>query len=932
MTNLPTATYRLQFNKDFKFESARKLLPYLRALGITHIYASPIFKASKGSRHGYDVVDPTQLNPELGTPDDYDSLVQEAHEKGMSWLQDIVPNHMAFDYENRMLVDLLENGPDSRFYNFFDVEWSYVHFGDKPRMLAPFLGKYYQEALEGKEISLKYDEDGFSINYYDNRFPVRVSSYSDILSLRFEKLQNKLGRNYPAIIRLLALLHSIKFLPTIENIDERYNQIKFIKDLLWELYSEDDQVKMYINETLKIYNGRKNIPESFDLLDKLLSEQYFRIAFWKVANEEINYRRFFNISSLISLKIENEEVFNRTHSLIFKLVKENNIDGLRIDHIDGLYDPEEYLHRVRERIDGKYLVVEKILEQDEQLPERWPVEGTTGYDFLNFVNGIFINVKNENKLNRIYTQFTRRASSFDDLVVDKKRLIISTRMAGELERLSLLVEDIAKHDRYGADITLNGIKTALEEILVHFPIYRTYVNGKKISKSEKDYIDHIIGELKYNNPRLEYEISYIGNLLTMQRQNLSEELYVKSINFIMKFQQLTGPLMAKGYEDTALYVYNRFISLNEVGGDPSELGLPLNEFHKKIRQRGLKWGYSLNTTSTHDTKRGEDVRARINVLSEIPDEWNLRVKKWYNMNLKYKKEHSGRFFPDKNDEYFLYQTIVGTLPFDERPDEVYKKRVKDYAIKVVREAKVYTAWVKPDEIYENAFLNFIDNILSESDSNLFLDDLLDFHRITSFYGIFNSLSQTIIKMTAPGVPDFYQGSELWDFNLVDPDNRRPVNYSLREELLQQINEKESEDIENLFEYLLTGMHSGAVKLFIINKILKARIENRELFEAGRYSRLRSAGIHKNSIIAFFRRFEDEVLIIVVPRFLTGIIKPGNMPLGKEMWEDTSIKIPFEIKNVRNLLTGEHIPGNSEPEIGCLMDKFPAAVLSCEVKG
>ncbi len=932
MTNLPGTTYRLQFNKDFNFESARKLLPYLQALGITHIYASPIFKSSKGSMHGYDVVDPTQLNPELGTPDDFDTLIKEAHEKGIFWLQDIVPNHMAFDFENRMLVDLLENGPDSMFFNFFDVEWSYVHFGDKPRMLAPFLGKYYQKALEDKEISLGYDSDGFSINYYDNKFPVRLSSYADILSLRFEKLQNRVGRNYPAVIRLLGLLHIVKFLNTINNIEERYNQITFIKDLLWELYSADDQVKMYINETLKIYNGRKENPESFDLLDKLLSEQYFRLAFWKVANEEINYRRFFNISSLISLKVENEEVFNRTHSLIFKLLKEDKIDGLRVDHIDGLYDPEEYLHRVRDRIDGKYLIVEKILEQDEQLPETWPVEGTTGYDFLNFVNGVFCNVKNENKINRIYTQFTRRASTFDDMVVDKKRLIINTRMAGELERLSLIVEEIAKRDRYGADITLNGIQTALEEVLVHFPIYRTYVNGKKISDSEINYINYTIGELRYNNPRLEYEIGYIGKLLTMQHSSLSEELYEKSINFIMKFQQLTGPLMAKGYEDTALYVYNRFISLNEVGGNPSEFGLPLNEFHKKIRRRGIKWRYSLNATSTHDTKRGEDVRARMNVLSEIPDEWNTRIRKWYDVNLKYKKEENGRFLPDKNDEYFLYQTLIGALPFDEKPDEEFKKRIKEYAIKVVREAKVYTAWVKPDEVYENAFLNFIDNILKESDSNLFLEELLDFHKFTSFYGIFNSLSQTIIKMTAPGVPDFYQGTELWDFNLVDPDNRRPVDYSFREEILRKINEKESEGREGLFNYLYSDLHSGALKLFAIKKLLKARKEIREPFEAGKYSKLKSSGIYKNSIISFARIFEDEALIVAVPRFLTGIVKTGELPIGKEIWKNTAIKIPFAVNNVINIISGESIAANSDLQIGDLMDKFPAAILSCEVKG
>ncbi len=930
MTNLPAATYRLQFNKDFNFKSAVKLLPYLKELGISHIYASPVFKAAKGSMHGYDVVDQTCFNPDLGAEDDFNKLVEEAHRQDIYWLQDIVPNHMAFDFENKMLVDLLENGPDSRFFEFFDVEWSYIHFGDKPAMLAPFLGKYYQEALEGGEISLKYGEEGFSINYYDNKFPVRVGSYADILSLRFEKLQNKTGRNYPAVIKMLGLLHMIKFLPTFENIEERYNQIKFIKALLWELYSDDDIVRMCLNETLKIYNGVRRKPESFNLLDRLLSDQYFRLAYWKVANEEINYRRFFNISSLISLKIENECVFNRTHSLIFRLIKENKIDGLRVDHIDGLYDPEEYLHRIRERIDGRYLIVEKILGEDEILPENWPVEGTTGYDFLNIVNGLFCKTKNENKLSRIYTQFTRRASTFDDLAVDKKRLIISTRMAGELERLSLLVEDIAKHDRHGADITLIGIKTALEEILVHFPIYRTYVNGKNISEPEKEYINRTIGELKYNNPRIEYEIDYIGKLLALQYHDLSEGLNEKSINFIMKFQQLTGPLMAKGFEDTALYVYNRFISHNEVGGNPSKFGFTLGEFHKKIKYRGINWKHTLNTTSTHDTKRGEDVRARLNVLSEIPDQWHTRVKKWHNMNLKYKTEYNGRHLPDKNDEYFLYQTLVGAFPFEETPDNIFVKRIKDYAIKVVREAKVYTAWVKPDETYENAFLHYIEKILAVSDTNLFLSDLIEFKKYITYFGIFNSLSQTLIKMTVPGVPDFYQGSELWDLNLVDPDNRRPVDFSEREDLLRFIDNNQKEK-NKLFEYLLSDMKNGAVKLYLIRKVIAARRRYPALFNEGKYSHLNSSGEYGKNVISFIRKSEDHIAVIVAPRFTTEVTEHNKLPLGKKTWKNTFIRVPFETEKLENAITNDIYEGETTLQIGDILKEFPAALLIGRIK-
>lgn len=931
MTNLPAATYRLQFNKNFKFISAEKLLPYLKELGISHIYASPVFKAHRGSMHGYDVVDPTQLNSDLGTAEDFVRLIEKAHQIGIYWLQDIVPNHMAFDFENKMLVDLLENGPDSRFFNFFDVEWSYIHFGDKPAMLAPFLGKYYQETLESGEISLKYGKEGFSINYYDNKFPVRVRSYADILSLRFDKLQNKTGRDYPAVIKMLGLFHMIKFLPTFEDTDERYNQIKFIKSLLWELYSDDDNIRMCINETLKIYNGIKGKPESFDLLDNLLSDQYFRLAYWKVANEEINYRRFFNISSLISLKIENECVFNRTHSLIFRLVKEGKIDGLRVDHIDGLYDPEEYLRRIRERIDGRYLVVEKILEEDETLPENWPVEGTTGYDFLNLVNGLFCKTKNENKLSRFYTQFTRRASSFDDLVVDKKRLIINTRMAGELERLSLLVEDIAKHDRHGADITLIGIKTALEEILVHFPIYRTYVNDKNISKPEMDYINKTIGELKYNNPRLEYEIDYIGRLLTLQHHNLSEELHEKSINFIMKFQQLTGPLMAKGFEDTSLYVYNRFISLNEVGGNPSKFGYTLGEFHKKIRYRGIKWKHTLNATSTHDTKRGEDVRARLNVLSEIPDQWQTSVKKWHDMNLKYKTEYNDRLLPDKNDEYFLYQTLIGAYPFDELPDKIFIKRIKDYAIKVVREAKVYTAWVKPDEKYENAFLYFIESILTVADTNLFLTDFMEFQKYISHFGIFNSLSQTLIKMTVPGIPDFYQGSELWDFNLVDPDNRRQIDYTVQQELIEIV-DKNQNDMNKLFQSLFSDMHNGAVKLYLIKKVIAARRKYPTLFNEGKYMHINSSGESGKNVISFMRKTEKHIAVIIVPRFLTELTEADKLPLGKSVWNNTYIRIPFETETLESILTNQEIGDTTTLEIGEIFKEFPAELLIGKIKG
>ncbi|MGE5679826.1 MAG: alpha-amylase family glycosyl hydrolase, partial [Bacillota bacterium] len=476
--NIPKSTYRLQFNSAFGFNAAKKIISYLSDLGISDIYASPILKAAKGSGHGYDQVDPSQLNPELGTDEDYEALVAEYKKYGLKWIQDIVPNHMAYSSENQMIVDLFENGQNSRFYNYFDIEWNHPHASARQRVLAPFLGKFYHEVLESEELKLTYDAEGFSINYYDNRFPISMESYSGILSFRLGALRNKLGKNDPSMIKYLAVLYILRSLPTVDEIDERYSQIKFVKGMLWELYNENDEIKVFIDETLKIYNGRKDSPESFDLLDRLISEQHFRLAYWKVANEEINYRRFFNISGLISLKMENEEVFNRIHSYIFKLMKEGNIDGLRIDHVDGLFDPTSYLKKLRSRTEHNYIVVEKILELQEDLPEVWPVEGTTGYEFTNFVNGIFIKPENERRFTNIYQDLTHFLTPAERVAWDKKRLIIQTRMAGEVERLAFIVESVSSKDRHGIDITMHGLKRALEEILTYFPVYRTYINGE----------------------------------------------------------------------------------------------------------------------------------------------------------------------------------------------------------------------------------------------------------------------------------------------------------------------------------------------------------------------------------------------------------------------------------------------------------------------
>lgn len=930
--HIPKSTYRLQFNSSFGFTAASDIISYLSKLGISDVYASPVFKAKNDSSHGYDVVEPNQLNPQLGTDEEFDLLSRKVKDYGMNWLQDFVPNHMAYNIQNRMLIDLLENGSNSRYADFFDIDWDHHHAGMKGRILAPFLGKYFQEALENVEIKLNYDEEGLSINYYETRLPVKIESYSDVISFRLDKLRNKLGRNDPDFIRYMGVLFAIKSLPTAEEIDERYNQIKFIKGIIWELYTYNNSIKDFIDENLKIFNGIKSIPESFDLLDNLLSQQNFRISFWKVANEEINYRRFFNVNELISLRVENEDVFNRIHSLVLKLCKEEKISGLRIDHIDGLYDPSDYLKNIRDRAKDIYLVVEKILEFEENLPAFWPVQGTTGYDFLNFLNEIFCQRKNNYRLTAFYNKFAEQNKTYEQIVIEKKKLIIQTRMAGDVENLAILIEEISSKDRFGVDVTLHGIKEALEEILTHFPIYRTYVSSSKNRRTDKKYLSEVIQKVKNENQLLTKEFQYIGSLLTKDfGEKFTIEQKGKSLNFLMKFQQLTGPIMAKGFEDTVLYVYNRLISLNEVGSSPDKFGISLTEFYNFNKKRNSDWRYTINTTSTHDTKRGEDVRARINVLSEIPDDWIKKVRLWNKINNKFKKHRNSFVMPDRNLEYFIYQTLIGSYPFNIDATENYLRRIKHYLVKSMREAKEHSSWTRPDADYESAAYTFIENILNPE--NEFYYDFISFQKKIAFYGVFNSLSQTLIKMTSPGIPDFYQGTELWDLFLVDPDNRQPVDYNLRKEFLNEIIKKDKElntsDRISFLQSLLTNPSDARIKLYIIYKSLQVRNDNLKIYDEGNFIPLETGGKFKDNLIAYSRNFADNFIITLAPRFLTDLVEENRLPVGIDIWNDTYIKLnKINSSSLKNNLTGEVFEKKDKILIGEIFKNFPYGLLNC----
>ncbi|NIR50836.1 malto-oligosyltrehalose synthase [candidate division KSB1 bacterium] len=924
---IPLATYRLQFNPSFGFRDVQETAQYLSELGVSDIYASPVFKARQGSQHGYDVVDPTQLNPELGSDEDFNTLVENLRKLGMGWLQDIVPNHMAYYSQNPMLMDVLENGPDSEYLDFFDVDWNHSSESIRGRILAPFLGKFYGDCLDSGEISLIYEKEGLFIKYYELRFPLKIESYATVFSNGLSKLRRSLGSEHPDFIKILGVLYSLKNLPSRQNGHERHDQVAFVKRMLWELYTKNDKVKRFIDENLDSFNGTPGVPESFNALDELLSEQYFRLSFWKVGTEELNYRRFFNINELITLRMEDERVFKNTHSLITRLAKERKFTGLRVDHVDGLYDPQQYLQRLRGTSDHVFIVVEKILEFTEELPETWPIQGTSGYDFLNYVNGLFCRRENELKFDKIYRRFADFRTPYKKLVHEKKRLIIGKHMGSDVDNLAHLTARIASQHRYGSDFTLFGLRRALVEILAYFPVYRTYVSCGQITDRERIYIHEALEKAKQTMPDLINELTFLENLLLLNfGEHVSEQEREQRLHFVQRFQQFTGPLMAKGFEDTVLYIYNRLVSLNDVGGSPDKFGVSHIEFHHFGKKRAELWPHTMNTTSTHDTKRGEDVRARINVLSELPEEWERHVRNWSKINRKRKRKLQGFGAPDTNDEYFLYQTLIGAFPFDESEYVGLAGRIKDYIIKVVREAKVHTAWLAPDTEYEEACLNFVEKILRFSESNSFIKEFLPFQRKVAHYGIFNSLSQTLLKVTSPGVPDFYQGTELWDLNLVDPDNRRPVDFEKRKTVLRQITAQAESNVLELIRDLLASKQDGRVKLFLTFKALQTRNRYLDVFQQGAYVPIETGGRFKDHILAFGRNHENKWAITVVPRFLTSLIENHQDPLGFEVWDDTHIMSPEGVTTWRNAITEMKTDGQGLLQAGDLFKHFPVVLI------
>ncbi|MBD3331568.1 malto-oligosyltrehalose synthase [candidate division GN15 bacterium] len=924
---IPTATYRFQIQPAFDLHQATELVDYLDDLGISDIYLSPIFASAKGSAHGYDVVDPTSFNAEIGGQEAVKELHAKLKQHNMGWLQDIVPNHMAYNSDNVMLMDVLENGPASQYAHIFDINWEHVYQGLQGRVLAPFLGSFYGEALEGGDIRLAYDQSGLSINYYELRLPVRIESYVQVFTHNLSELEQSLGQQHPDLIRYLGTVHTLDDLPGSEQRDDRYRRIRLSKKLLWELYTTNSQIGEFIDSTLDVLNGTAGDSDSFNDLDRLLNEQYFRLAFWKVATQEINYRRFFTINDLICIRLEDRTVFDQTHSLLREMAEEDTFTGLRIDHIDGLLDPQTYLQWLDELAPNRFVVVEKILEEGEELPDSWQACGTTGYDFLNVVNKIQLRSENQQAFDKLYGQLTGIRVKWPELVARKKRLMVDKHLAGNIENLAYFLKSISGRNRHGNDITLYGLRRALVEVMSYFPIYRTYVTEDHFSQADRDYITQAVDLARLHNPGLLYELNFIKHFLLLDHSAMAtEQEREQAVDFVMRFQQVTGPLAAKGVEDTCLYIYNRLLSLNEVGSDPSHFGVSPQFFHGFNQKRLRRCPQSMSTTATHDTKRGEDARCRLNVLSEMPEEWEHQVRLWRRLNTG-RKMVQGTRAPDKNDEYLLYQSLIAHWPFANDDPESFVRRMQDFAVKAVREAKVHTAWIKPDAAYEKAFTHFIEHILLPAEHNRFLEAFLPFWRKIAWYGMLNSLSQVVLKITSPGVPDFYQGCELWDLSMVDPDNRRPVDFASRKRILERIGEPNT-NTDELLKSLRDEMHSGAIKLYTIQRSLSHRHNLHELYANGEYIPLVASGPLSNHVVAFARSHESVWSLVVVPRLMTDLVGENQFPHGRAVWKSTCIQLPETAPNQwRNIFTGKQVDSDDDvlPIAGMLAD-FPVCIL------
>ncbi|MGA2888098.1 MAG: malto-oligosyltrehalose synthase [Terracidiphilus sp.] len=875
----PISSYRLQLHAGFTFGDASNLAAYLKELGISHIYCSPYLQAAKGSIHGYDVVDPQTVNCEIGGEQGHAQFCDTLRALDMGQVLDIVPNHMATGPENEYWWDVLENGPSSRYATWFDVDWNSAEVKLQNKILIPVLGEQYGRALSANQIVIHYEGESFQVRYMDHRFPLAPRSLAVPLGLAAKSI---------SVPMLSFIADSLARLPSPDSADldllaARHRDKAILYQLLLRLSTEQPEVAAAIQQ------AADEINKSPDTLDTLLNLQNYRLAYWRTADQELGYRRFFDINTLIGVRVERSHVFNATHSRIIKWLREGVLDGVRVDHPDGLRDPEQYFERLRASAPSAWILVEKILEPQESLRPTWPIAGTTGYDFLNVCNELLVYGEGLSELTSIYDKFAGQTEGFESLVHAKKLAVEHESLGSDVNRLAHLFVAICENNRDRRDYTRAEIRRAIREVAACFSVYRAYVvpDRDQITDEDRSEIGNAVALAKTQRSDIDPGLfDFIGSVLSLETRGTLET------EFLLRFQEFTSPVMAKGVEDTAFYCFNRMIGLNEVGAAPNSNGITIDQFHDYCAKMQAQHPLAMTTLSTHDTKRSDDVRARLAVLTEIPSRLRAAVYRWSRRNRHFKT----RGFPDHNTEYFLYQTLIGAWP-------ISKDRVIAYMEKAAREAKQQTSWTHQNKEFEDALKAFIEQIL---DSAEFLSELEGFVAQVLLPGRINGLTQTLLKCTAPGVPDTYQGSELWDLRLVDPDNRGPVDYEIRRSMLSELRTGLS------VEEIVTRMDSGLPKLWLIYQALRLRREQPQSFdERSSYAFLPTGGAKSMHVVAYLR---GDSVAAIAPRW--------NVRLG-DGFGSTIVKLPGGLW--KNPLTGEATNGG-EVRVKSLLQRFPVALL------
>jgi (1->4)-alpha-D-glucan 1-alpha-D-glucosylmutase len=902
---IPTCTYRLQFNRWFRFAQAGEIVAYLHALGVSDVYASPYFQASPDSLHGYDITDHNKLNPAIGSRADYAAWIAQLHAHDMGHVLDFVPNHVGIaDSRNEWWMDVLENGPSSRYAPYFDIDWEPLISHLRDKVLLPILSDQYGCVLERGELQVRFEEGTFYLLYGERRFPIAPGTYRHILEVALKNLAEYKDDDFYA--ELQSVLTALEYLPKRTETDpkriaEREREKEIIKRRLERRCAEAPEVQRAIEKALLQINGKRGDPRSFDRLDELLNAQSYRLAFWRVAAEEINYRRFFDVNDLAAIRVELPKVFDAVHGLVLELVSTGAVTGLRIDHPDGLYLPREYFVKLQQRSakalgtglprDGRaiYMVAEKILTGPETLRKEWPVHGTTGYDFANLVTQLLVESSAEAAITKTFHRFIGHSVPFGHLLYAKKLLVMKLALANDVDVLGNMLDRLAERNRWYRDFTLEALSRTVRETIACFPVYRTYVEpGQPVTEEDRQIVERAIAAAKRRNPAMEESIfNFLRDVLLLRSpQDLDAAGRAAHAQFVLKFQQTTGPVMAKGLEDTVFYIYNRLPALNEVGGEPQQFGLGVDLFHERNLDRQRDWPATLLATSTHDTKRSEDVRARIVAISEIPELWRRSLQRWGTANHRWKRMVNDLEAPDANEEYLLYQTLLGTWPMQANgepepvPAPEYIERIQAYMAKALKEAKINTSWIQPNEEWDAAMHDFVARILDSSPRNKFLPIFLPAAKEIIRLGAINSLTQALLKLTSPGVPDIYQGTEIWDYSLVDPDNRRPVDYELRRQMLKSLS-------STTLEKLMQTWPDGRIKLFLTKHLLRLRRGHADLFGRGEYLPLHTSGTFAECCVSFVRRLDNNWIAVIAPRLSSRI---GFPPIG-EAWQDTAIQLP-----------------------------------------